>query len=234
VGETARPPGVSIEEGLRSVRERIGDAALRSGRDSAAITLVGCKPPTTEDVLQALAHGLTEIGENRVQEAAAKAPEVAQRANTAVRWHLIGHLQTKKVKAALELFGTVQSVDSLRLAHKLSETASTPLRAFLEVQFVQQPDRYGFTADTIGDAFDTIAGLPRIDVAALMTVAPLGLDPDQTRRVFRTLREIRDRIEDAHPDRAPLGLSMGMTNDYEIAIEEGATVVRIGRAIFGS
>jgi PLP dependent protein len=234
MGATARPSGVNIHQGLRQVRERIGDAALRTGRDPATITLVGCKPSTADDVLEAVSYGLTEIGENRVQEAAAKAPHVAARGNTAVHWHLIGHLQTNKVRSAIELFETVQSVDSVRLAQKLSETTPTPLRAFLEVQFVRQPDRFGFTADTIGDAFDTIAGLPRINVAALMTVAPLGLDPDGTRRVFRTLREIRDRIENAHPDRAPLGLSMGMTNDYEIAIEEGATVVRIGRAIFGS
>lgn len=225
---------MSVSRGLQRVRERIADAALRSRRSPDSITLVGCKPDSVDDVLQAVAAGLVDIGENRVQVAAAKISAVAERSSFPVRWHLIGHLQTNKGKLARKLFDTIHSIDSTRLAETLSQGASRTLPIFIEVQFVHQPDRFGFSPDTVVDAFDTIAALPGLTVRGLMTVAPLGLDESGTRSVFRNLREIRDQIQENHPERPPLGLSMGMTDDYEVAIEEGATVVRIGRAIFAA
>jgi pyridoxal phosphate enzyme (YggS family) len=230
---------VSVTIGLEHVRARIGEAALRSGRQPGQVALVGCKPARIEDVLEAATAGLTHIGENRVQEAARKVPVVRERGQTGISWHLIGHLQTNKVREALALFDTIQSVDSLRLAQKLAATAQASAASishpiYLEVQFALTPGRWGFTPDTVIDAFATIAGLPGLGVRGLMTVAPLGLDLADTRAVFRSLRELRDQIIDLHPEASELGLSMGMTDDFEVAIEEGATLVRIGRAIFAA
>jgi hypothetical protein len=149
-------------------------------------------------------------------------------------WHLVGHLQTNKAKAAFGLFDTIQAIDSVRIAQTLSRIADRPIPAFLEVQFQRSPDRFGFEPGDVAAAFTEITQLPNLDVVGLMTVAPLGLDPFGTRQVFRQLREIRDRLQDANPGRSRLELSMGMTDDYPIAIEEGATVIRIGRAIFAS
>lgn len=225
---------MTVSSALANVRERIADAALRRGRAPRDVALVGCKPASVEQVLEAAGAGLLDIGENRVQEAAAKVPQVAARYPAPVRWHLIGHLQSNKVRAALELFQTIHSVDRPEIAAKLSKGADGSRPVYLEVQFAPTPGRVGFSPDTVVAAFDTIAALPNLKVSGLMTVAPLGLDEVAIRRVFRMLREIRDRIQDSHAAFPSLGLSMGMTEDYEIAIEEGATVVRIGRAIFAA
>ena len=225
---------MSVADGLRRVEERIAEAAARSGRSADAVRLVGVSkgnPP--ELVVEAVAAGLREIGENRVQEAATKIPAVADLVHETPRWHLVGHLQSNKARQALDLFDTIQSVDSLRVAQTLSRRASRALPVFLEVQFARTPDRFGFEPDEIEDAYNAVSILPNIEVQGLMTVAPPGLEPAATRGVFRRLRERRDTLQDR---RAMDGvqLSMGMTDDYEIAVEEGATVVRIGRAIFAA
>jgi len=225
---------MSVADGLRRVEERIAEAAARSGRAADAVRLVGVSkgnPP--ELVAEAVAAGLREIGENRVQEAATKIPAVTDLIRETPRWHLVGHLQSNKARQALDLFDTIQSVDSLRVAQTLSRRASRTLPVFLEVQFARTPDRFGFEPDEIEDAYNAVSILPNIEVQGLMTVAPLGLEPAATRGVFRRLRERRDTLQDR---RAMDGvqLSMGMTDDYEIAVEEGATVVRIGRAIFAA
>jgi pyridoxal phosphate enzyme (YggS family) len=167
-----------------------------------------------------------------VQEASAKIPVVEGAVLQPPRWHLVGHLQTNKARAALGLFDTIQSVDSVRVAEVLSRVADRPLPVFLEIQFQRAADRFGFEPEGVEEALQAIEALPRLEVVGLMTVAPLGLDAAGTRRVFRELRERRDRIQEAHPERPTLELSMGMTDDYRIAIDEGSTVVRIGRAIF--
>lgn len=224
---------MAIADHLRIIRERIGDAAAQSGRDAASVCLVGVsKNFAAELVAEAIDAGLSDVGENRVQEAAEKIPLVRPASGMVPRWHLVGHLQTNKVKAALNLFDTIQSVDSVRLAQAISRRADRSTRIFLEVQFVSTPDRFGFDPNGLLAVWDEITPFPNLEVAGLMTVAPLGLSIEETRRVFRTLRERRDEILEVRPGSSNLGLSMGMSEDFTIAIEEGATVVRIGRAIF--
>jgi pyridoxal phosphate enzyme (YggS family) len=233
VGVGERGDNVSVSERLEVVRARIADAAAHAGRNSDEIHLVGIsKGVGSEVIAEAINAGLQEVGENRVQEAAAKRPGIEAGTRERPRWHLVGHLQSNKARAALGLFDTIQSADSPRIAQTLSRVAERPVRIFLEVQFQHSPDRFGFEPDGVGDALREIALLPNVDVVGLMTVAPLGLDQDGTRRVFRHLREIRDRLQEDRRDQPQLELSMGMTDDFPIAIEEGATVVRIGRAIF--
>ena len=224
---------MSVGDRLQTVRARIGEVAERSGRDLASIKLVGIsKGAPAIVVAEAIAAGLHDIGENRVQEAAPKIPEAERLAGAEPQWHLVGHLQSNKARPALELFDTIQSVDSLRIAQALSRLATRPLPIMLEVQFARTPDRYGFDPDAVDEAFTSVAALPNLQLIGLMTVAPLGLTPEATRAVFRTLRDCAARIEAQRPGMAALELSMGMSEDYEIAIEEGATIVRIGRAIF--
>ncbi len=226
---------MSVAERLETVRSRIAEAASRAGRNPDEIRLVGVSKGVGAGVIaEAIRAGLRDVGENRVQEAASKRSAIETAIPQAPTWHLVGHLQSNKVKAALRLFDTIQSDDSVRIAQTLSRAADRPIPIFLEVQFQRSPDRFGFEPDDVGSVFEEIARLPNLDVVGLMTVAPLGLDSDGTRRVFRRLREIRDRLREDQPDRPPLELSMGMTDDYPIAIEEGATVVRIGRAIFAA
>ncbi len=224
---------MTVAERLEIVRGRIAEAADRAGRKPEEIRLVGVSKGVPPEVIaDAINAGLRDVGENRVQEAGSKRPAIDAAIHEAPRWHLVGHLQSNKARAALGLFDTIQSADSVKIAQTLSRLAGRPIPIFLEVQFQRSPDRFGFEPDDVGSVFDEIAQLPNLDVVGLMTVAPLGLDPDGTRRVFRRLREIRDRLHEVQPDRPPLELSMGMTDDYPTAIEEGATVVRIGRAIF--
>lgn len=222
-----------IEERLRIVRERIAEAAVRTGRAADSVRLVGVsKGAPVELVIEAVTAGLDDIGENRVQEASSKIPAVAAAVRHQPRWHLVGHLQTNKVRAALDLFDTIQSVDSLHVAEAIARRATRAVPAYLEVQFARAPDRFGFEPHALIEAVDDICALPNVEVVGLMTVAPLGLSEDGTRQVFRALRESRDRLRELRPGLPALELSMGMTDDYPIAIEEGATVIRVGRAIF--
>ena len=224
---------MSVEERLKSVEARIAEAASHSGRPPNAVRLVGVsKGMAPALIVQAVAAGLQEVGENRVQEAGVKIPVVASELSTPPVWHLVGHLQSNKARPALELFDTIQSVDSVRIAQVLSRLAQQPVPVFLEVQFARAPDRFGFEPDALLDPVDEIARLPNMSIVGLMTVAPLGLSEEETRRVFRTLRLRRDELLERRPRLGNLELSMGMTDDFAIAIEEGATVVRIGRAIF--
>ena len=225
---------MSVEHGLRLVREHIAQAAARSSRAAESVRLVGvskgCAP---ELVAEAVVAGLQDVGENRVQEAASKIPAVAGLVSQQPSWHLVGHLQTNKARVALDLFDTVQSVDSVRVAQALARRASRPLPVFLEVQFARSPDRFGFDPEEIEGAYNAVSALPHLEVRGLMTVAPLTLEPAGTRGVFRRLRERRDALQERR-GLSGIELSMGMTDDYEIAVEEGATLVRIGRAIFAA
>ena len=226
---------MTVGRSVEAVRARISESALHAGRAPESVTLVGVsKGAPPEAVVEAVAAGLTDLGENRVQEAEHKIREVARSISASVLWHLLGHLQANKIRSALGLFDRIQSVDSIRLAERLSAATEASLPVFLEVQFVESPNRFGFTQDAVGAAFASAARLPHLSVEGLMTVAPLGLDSAATRRVFRSLREIRDKIQEAHPGAGELDLSMGMTDDFPVAIEEGATIVRIGRAIFAA
>ena len=217
---------MSIAENLACIRERIEHACRRAERSTCEVTLVGVtKGHPAEAVEEACAAGLLDVGENRVQEAQAKIEALASR-GVRPRWHLIGHLQTNKAKTASNLFAIIHSVDSLRLAQALSRQAEEPVSILLEVNVAQEASKFGFTPDELSQAFSDIAALPHLDVRGLMTVAPLAADPERVRPVFRRLRELRDEL-------GLRELSMGMTDDFEVAIEEGATMVRVGRAIFG-
>jgi pyridoxal phosphate enzyme (YggS family) len=224
-----------LRANIERVRGEIAEAAARAGRAPSTITLVGVsKTRPAEDIAEAVAAGIEHLGENRVQEAAEKVGRVRALLGRDPSWHLIGTLQRNKCRQALTLFSMIQAVDSVRLAEALSaRTGATHMPILLEVYEGDDPDRPGFSPDAVGEALSLIAALPGLDVRGLMTVAPLGLDAEGTRLVFRRLRELRDRLQVRHPHLTLDQLSMGMTNDYALAIEEGATMVRVGRAIFG-
>ncbi len=218
----------TIAERLEAVRLRIAEACRRSGRPPDEVTLVAITkgfPP--EAVREGAAAGLRHFGENRVQEAQAKLPLLADLTPRPL-WHMVGHLQTNKVKTALGLFDIIHSVDSLHLAEAISRRAPQSVRVpvLLEVNAAGEAAKYGFSAEELPAQAEAVRSRPGLDVRGLMTVAPLTESTEEVRPVFRRLRALAE----------PLGLrelSMGMTDDFEVAVEEGATIVRIGRAIFG-
>lgn len=217
---------MTIAENLARVHERVAAACRRADRSPEEVTLVGVsKGFPVEAAAQAYAAGLRDLGENRVQEAAGKIEALAA-LGIQPRWHLVGHLQTNKAKTAVGLFAIIHSVDSVRLAQTLSRRAREPVPILLEVNVAQETSKFGFAPQEVGSALPAIAALPNLDVRGLMTVAPLTDEPETVRPIFRRLRDLRDAL-------GLRELSMGMTDDFEVAIEEGATVVRIGRAIFG-
>jgi pyridoxal phosphate enzyme (YggS family) len=174
--------------------------------------------------------GLTTLGENRVQEAEAKAPALP----ASVEWHLVGGLQSNKAARALALFDVIQSVDTLALAERLARLAEgREVRILLQVNVDDDEAKGGFTPEGVAEALPGILALPALRVEGLMTVGRLVTTPDEARPTFVRLRELAGRLRAAHPALGPQ-LSMGMTEDYEVAVEEGATIVRVGRALFGS
>lgn len=212
-----------VRTNLERVRERIARAAERSGRRPEEILLVGVsKTVAAERVREAIEAGIPALGENRVQEAALKIAALGR----PVPWHLIGHLQTNKVKDALELFDVIQSVDRIPLALELSRRATRPLEVLAEVNLGTEPSKTGFAPAEVKRALDTIAGLPGLRLRGLMAIPPAITTAEEARRWFRALRDLRDQAGLAE-------LSMGMSADLEVAIEEGATMVRVGTAIFG-
>jgi PLP dependent protein len=225
-----------LAENLSRLREAIAEVALASGRDPNEITLVGAsKTVGAERIAEALDLGLTDIGENFVQEAEPKIPRVRELTPALATWHMIGHLQSNKAKTALECFDVVETVDSVRLASVLSRRAQDrSVNVLLEIYLGEDADRPGFRPDELEQAYEKILQLSNFRVGGLMTVAPLGLDESGTRAVFRRVRELRDRLRDSHPENALPTLSMGMSDDFPLAIQEGATAVRVGRAIFGA
>lgn len=237
---------MNIHENIERVRERIAVACARAGRDPNSVTLVAVsKTHPVESVLLAAEAGVQHFGENRVEEAQSKIPAAGSRTAHSLTWRMIGHLQSRKVKDALALFQTVDSVDSVRLAEKLSraaaETGST-LEILLELNVSGEASKYGFQAtgwrtepavrEPLFQAIQVIAQLPGLQVRGLMTMAPMVDDMEQTRPVFAELAALRAAAAEALGLPLP-DLSMGMTDDYPVAIEEGATLIRVGRAIFG-
>jgi pyridoxal phosphate enzyme (YggS family) len=219
----------TIAANIEGIRTRIAAAADRAGRDASRVTLVGAsatsKGVTNEMVLAALDAGLRDFGENYVQEAQQRLIELGERASEA-HWHFIGHLQSNKAGIAASLFDTIESVDSLKLAQALSRRAEKPIRILLEVNVSGEESKHGLAPSEVAATVEAAGALPNIELMGLMTMAPEVDDPEQTRPVFRTLRELAE-ANGLHE------LSMGMTNDFEVAVEEGATIVRIGRALFG-
>ena len=218
------------------MRERVGLAARLAGRDPSEITLVAVsKTVPAEVVVEAFRLGQMDFGENRVQEFRAKR-ELLDAAGIRPRYHLVGHLQSNKARAAARLFDIIQSVDSEELGRTLDREAGgsgKKVPVLLEVDFSGDPGRPGFDPDEVEPAAEALAGLGSLEITGLMTVAPLGLDSAGTRDVFRRTRALRDRLAASQPGVNWRDLSMGMSDDFEIAIEEGATIVRVGRAIFG-
>lgn len=229
-------PGPRIEA-YRAARgdvlARIAAACARAGRGPETVTLIAVSKTVPPDALRdAVAAGLDLLGENRVQEAVAKVPEVP-----GARWHLVGPLQSNKAHPALEVFDAIQSVDSLKLAQRLDRLVpgTRPGMRYpilVEVNVDRDPAKAGFAPDTVEAALAELVELPHLDVRGLMTVGRLTSDRGETRRTFAALRELGERCRSRWPELGP-ELSMGMSDDFEIAIEEGATIVRVGRALFG-
>ena len=221
---------------LGRVRERIAAAAARAGRRPEEITVVGAsKTVDTARIRAAIAAGLRDFGENYVQEAQAKLADPALRP-PGVQWHLIGHLQTNKARTAVDLFAIIQTLDSPRLAAALGRRAAASekrLRVLLEVDYTGSPERTGLRPEAVPSAVEALLDLPALELIGLMTVPAVGLSEGETRAVYRGLRQLRDDLAPRYPSVSWDHLSMGMTDDFELAIEEGATIVRIGRAIFG-
>lgn len=219
-----------LAENLERIRERIQAAARQSGRQPEAIRLVAVtKTVEAERIRAAVTLGVREIGENYVQEAAAKLPALA---DLTITRHLIGHLQRNKVNRAIELFDVVQSLDSLPLAERLSRRAVEAERALavlLEVNVAGEESKSGVAPAAALALAGQVALLPGLRLAGLMGIAPLAGSLDDARRAFRQLRALFDQLPPAHRQI----LSMGMTGDFEVAIEEGSTMVRIGTGIFG-
>lgn len=223
---------MDLAENIASVQNRIAAACQRSRRhpDSVALLAVSKNHPP-ETVNEAARLGLTLFGENKVQEAKAKIPLCSSR----LRWHMIGHLQSNKSRDAVALFEMIQSVDSLGLAEEINtraEQASKTVSILLEVNAGGEASKFGYRPEQLLQEMPQIFKLPRLEVQGLMTVPPWAPNPEKVRPVFRQLRELKTKCEEILG--APLPhLSMGMTGDFEVAIEEGATIVRIGTALFG-
>jgi pyridoxal phosphate enzyme (YggS family) len=214
----------TLEERLNLVRERIARAAERARRDPAGILLLAVtKVFPAEAIRDAYALGLREFGENYVQEFEGKVPEVG--ALEGARFHLIGHLQSNKSKKAAELFNTIQTVDSPKLARRLNE-AGRALDVMLEVKLSDEEAKTGAAPEELGELITAVGECPRLRLQGLMTMPPWSDDPEAARPIFRRLRELAERHGVA-------GLSMGMSHDLETAIEEGSTCVRVGTALFG-
>ena len=217
---------MSIELNIREVQERIAGACERSSRLPGEVTLVAVTKTVDVAVIRsAFGCGIKDFGENRVQEAEEKIGRLSA-LGSGVTWHLIGHLQSNKAKTAAELFDIIHSVDSLRLAGILNRQTERVLPVLLEVNVSAEATKSGLAVDEVTEVIEKIRQLPNLEVKGLMTIAPLVADPEEVRPVFSKLRELRNSLGLEH-------LSMGMTDDFEVAIEEGATIVRVGRAIFG-
>ena len=221
----------SLGARLQAVRQTIARSAERAGRDPSEVVLVTVtKGFPVARIREALAAGLRILGENRVQEALPKIDEIG-RVN--IDWHLIGHLQTNKVKFIENRFQMVQSLDSVGLAEALERRIRSPLDVLIEVNIAQEPQKTGVSPAEMPDVAAAVNASARLRLRGLMTVAPMVDDPQTIRPVFRQLRALRDKTSQQLGVALPV-LSMGMTDDYAIAVEEGATMLRLGRALFGS
>jgi len=245
---------MGLAENIAQVQERIAAACARSGRNLSEVTLVAVsKTCPAEIVTEAYRLGLRHLGENRVEEAREKISKVRSQISNStsdlrlqtseLRWHLVGHLQSRKAAEAVALFDVIHSVDSVKLANKLSRLcleAGRVMPVLLECNVSGEESKYGFPVATAADKARWMAGVEAIlaegsgvRVEGLMTVAPIVSQTQDARPVFRALRQLRDELATRFPQTDWRHLSMGMTDDFEIAIEEGATLVRVGRAIFG-
>lgn len=215
-----------IETNLLSVQQRIANACQRSGRKASEVTLVAVsKGVGAEEIKAAYDLGIRDFGENRLQEAQTKIPQLDY-LQPQIKWHMIGHVQSNKAKRCVNLFEMIHSVDSIKLAALLSQQEDKIIPILLQVNISEEESKSGFDVESAVSAYEEIGQMPNLSVKGLMTMAPYVEHAEEVRPVFSKLRQLRDRLGVEH-------LSMGMTDDFEVAIEEGATLVRIGRAIFG-
>jgi hypothetical protein len=223
---------MGIAENLERVREQIEEAAAKVGRAANEIELVAItKTHPVERIREAVEAGHTLFGESRVQEARAKIPELASN----LRWHFVGHLQKNKIRHALPLFELFHGVDSLALAQEMNRIATEDGMhpgVLLEVNMAGEGSKFGFKPEAIRAEIEPLLAPPRLSIEGLMCVPPLAEEPEASRKFFVQLRELRDSLEKEFDVKLP-HLSMGMTQDFWIAVEEGATLVRVGTAIFG-
>ncbi len=230
-----------IRNNFISCRERIARAAEHSGRDPAGVALVAVtKGVDAARIEEAILAGVGQIGENRLQEALSKYERLrrfAQEHGTVLGWHLVGHLQTNKAREAVRLFDVIHSVDSLRVAEAIERHAARRNKVqevMLEVNVSGESSKYGLRVPEVAEVLSVIGTRSHIRVTGLMTVAPFVDDTERVRPVFRRLRELRDELNGHRQAQLRLReLSMGMTDDFEVAVEEGATCVRLGRVLFG-
>ena len=221
-----------IADNLERVREQIASALASSGRSADDVELVAItKTHPAEKVRDAIEAGQTLFGESRVQEARAKIPELSSN----IRWHFVGHLQKNKVRQALSLFEMIHSLDSFALAqdiNRIAEEEGLYPRVLLEVNVAGEGSKFGFAPDDVRKQMEPLLELPRLSIEGLMCVPPLAEESEDSRKFFVQVRQLRDSLEKEFSVKLP-HLSMGMTQDFPIGIEEGATLVRVGTAIFG-
>jgi pyridoxal phosphate enzyme (YggS family) len=222
----------SIAENLERVREQIASVAAHSGRSADDVELVAItKTHPAEKVREAVEAGQTLFGESRVQEARVKIPELSSN----IRWHFVGHLQKNKVRQALPLFEMIHSVDSLVLAqdiNRIAEEEGLYPKVLLEVNVAGEGSKFGFAPGELRDQMEALLELPRLSIEGLMCIPPLAVESEHSRKFFVQVRELRDALQTQFNMKLPQ-LSMGMTQDFPIGVEEGATLVRVGTAIFG-
>ncbi len=224
---------MTIKERVESIRERIAAAALSVGRDPTEVLVVAvAKTFPASAVEKVIAAGINNIGENRVQEARAKIAAI----ETPCHWHMVGHLQTNKARLAVSLFDWIQSLDSIKLAQELHKAGSglgKRVRTLVEVNLGQEPSKTGLYETELVPFLEQAGALPDLGIEGLMAMPPYDPNPEAVRPYFRRLRELRDDAASRFPQLTLSHLSMGMSHDFEIAITEGATIVRVGTAIFG-
>jgi pyridoxal phosphate enzyme (YggS family) len=239
---------MSVADNVKRVQDNIAAACARANRDPSEVTLVAVsKRKPVADVLAALQAGVTHFGENRLEESAVKLPAVAEQLGDLPppHWHFVGHIQSRKTKDVLSLFPIIHSLDSVKLAQKMSRIASEAGNrpaVFIQVNIAGEDQKYGFdgynwqadpaTRDELLHRVGQVLALEALEVRGLMTMAPYGAPEADLRRVFASLAALRETVNRHFALTLP-DLSMGMTDDYPLAIEEGATVVRVGRALFG-
>ena len=224
-----------IKDKLNSVRERIKEAAVRSGRSPSEVILVCVtKEVGSEEAKEAIRSGITDIGENKIQDTVRKYELLNKEAG--IRWHLIGHLQTNKVKKAVQMFDLIHSVDSPHLAERIQKEAQklSKIQSILvEVNVSGEDAKYGIAPENLEYLIKAISNMKNLMLLGLMTMAPYSKNPEDSRQCFRELKKLREDLSSYNCDNVDMKhLSMGMSGDFEVAIEEGADMVRIGSAIF--
>ncbi len=224
----------AIRENIKRIRNQIKEAAEWSGRDPEKILLLAVTKTVAPEVIEiAIEEEIRAFGENRFQEASAKIPQI----KSEVIWHMVGHLQSNKAKGAVELFQVIHSLDSLKLARKIDAHAGEQGKiqsCLVEVNLSGEESKYGIPSEELKDFLENCSSLEHIRIDGLMTIPPYDPDPEKSRPFFRSLRELREEAAKWNYKNAPLlELSMGMTGDFIVAIEEGATIIRVGTAIFG-